>query len=188
MSAEWTKEVIVKLTKKGDLSDCNNWRSITLLSVPRKVFGKALLHRLQTQVDRNLREEQAGFRSERSCSEQIFMLQNIIKQPIEFQKSTVVNFINFQKACVHRPILWKILALYGIPEKYISIFKVLYKKSSYFIKTANGCTEYFEIMSGVRREYILSQFLFTIVIDFVMKRAIDQVGFGISRGKHALPT
>jgi len=28
---EWRKETIVKLPKKGDTSDCNNWRGITLL-------------------------------------------------------------------------------------------------------------------------------------------------------------
>ena len=35
---EWQKRVLVKLSKKGDASDCNNWRGITLSSVP----GKAL--------------------------------------------------------------------------------------------------------------------------------------------------
>ena len=188
MPTEWTKGVIVKLPKKCYLGDCNNWRGITLLSVPGKVFCKVLLNRLQTQVDRNLREEQAGFRSERSCSEQIFTLRNIIEQTIEFQKSAIVNFIDFQKAfdSVHRPILWKILASYGIPEKYINILKALYKSSSCCIKTANGHTEYFEIMSGLRQGCILSPFLFTIVIDFVMKRAMDQVGFGISWGQTRL--
>ncbi|XP_061196570.1 craniofacial development protein 2-like [Saccostrea echinata] len=31
---DWCKGVIVKIPKKGTLSDCNNWRGITLLSVP----------------------------------------------------------------------------------------------------------------------------------------------------------
>jgi hypothetical protein len=30
---EWTEGVIVKIPKKGDLSNCNNWRSVTLLVV-----------------------------------------------------------------------------------------------------------------------------------------------------------
>ena len=171
MSAEWTKGVIVKLPRKDDLSDCNNWRGITLLSVPEKVFCKVLLNRLQTKVNRTLHEEQANFRSKRSSSEQIFTLRNIIEQTIEFQKSAIVSFIDFQKAfdSVHRPILWKILGTYGIPEKYINILKALYQNSSCCIKTVHGHTEYFEIVPGVRQECILSPFLFTIVIDFVMK-------------------
>ena len=63
------------------------------------------------------------------------------------------------------------------------MFKALYKNSSCCIKTPNGHTEYFEIMSGARQGCILSSFLFTIVIDSVMKRAMNKVGFGISRGQ-----
>lgn len=35
---DWKRGIIVRIPKKGDLSDCNNWRGITLLSVPGKVF------------------------------------------------------------------------------------------------------------------------------------------------------
>ena len=33
---EWQKGIIIKLPKKGDLTDCGNWRGINLLSVPGK--------------------------------------------------------------------------------------------------------------------------------------------------------
>ncbi|XP_078682172.1 uncharacterized protein LOC144916725 [Branchiostoma floridae x Branchiostoma belcheri] len=82
---DWQDGVIVKLPKKGDLSDCNNWRGITLLSIPGKVFCAVLLRRLKKAVDSKLREEQAGFRSNRSCTEQIFTLRNIIDQCLEHQ-------------------------------------------------------------------------------------------------------
>ena len=71
---EWRKGIIVKLLKKGDLSNCNNWRGVTVLSVLGKVLSIALLNRLKDTVDLKLREEQAGFRRGRSCSEQIFTL------------------------------------------------------------------------------------------------------------------
>lgn len=35
---DWKKGVIVKLRKKGDLGDCNNWHGITLLPHMSKVF------------------------------------------------------------------------------------------------------------------------------------------------------
>ena len=34
--------MIIKIPKKGSLSDCNNWRGITLLFVPSKSFAKSL--------------------------------------------------------------------------------------------------------------------------------------------------
>ena len=38
LPSDWRKGLIVKLAKKGDLQICDNWRGITLLSVPSKVF------------------------------------------------------------------------------------------------------------------------------------------------------
>ena len=70
----WKKGVIVKLPKKGDLSICGNWRGINLLSVPGKIFCRIILQRLKQSIERTLREEQAGFRSGRSCADQIFVL------------------------------------------------------------------------------------------------------------------
>ncbi|KAI8483214.1 hypothetical protein Bbelb_390960 [Branchiostoma belcheri] len=68
----WKRAVIVKLPKKGDLTICDNWRGIALLSVPGKVLSNLLLNRIKSAVDEVMREEQAGFRSGRSCIDQIF--------------------------------------------------------------------------------------------------------------------
>uniref|UniRef100_A0A915J4E2 Reverse transcriptase domain-containing protein n=1 Tax=Romanomermis culicivorax TaxID=13658 RepID=A0A915J4E2_ROMCU len=43
---DWRKGAIVKLLKKGNSSECTNWRGITLLSVPGKEFCIILLGRL----------------------------------------------------------------------------------------------------------------------------------------------
>jgi len=129
----------VTLPEKGNLSDCNNWRGITLLSSPGKAFCNVLLNRLKDKVDRILRQEQAGFRGGRSCSEQIFTLRNIIEQSIEFQSPLLINYIDFKKAfdSIHRETLWNIVRSYGVPEKYINIFKSLYRKSSCCVRTKN---------------------------------------------------
>jgi len=55
--ADWKKGVIIKLPKKGSLKDCNNWRGITLLSTPGKVFSRLLLNRPQEAVDHTLWDE-----------------------------------------------------------------------------------------------------------------------------------
>ena len=48
---DWKKGYLVKLPKKGDLSSCDNWRGITLLSIPGKVLTRIiLLERLKTAL------------------------------------------------------------------------------------------------------------------------------------------
>jgi len=77
--SDWTRGIIVKLPKKGNTSECNNWRGITLLSVPGKVFCAVVLNRLCDAVDVTLRDKEAVFRCGRSRTEQIFTLCNIIE-------------------------------------------------------------------------------------------------------------
>jgi len=58
---EWRKGIIIPLPKKECLSDCNNWRSITVLSVPGETFCIILLNRLKTELAKRLRESKQGF-------------------------------------------------------------------------------------------------------------------------------
>jgi len=94
---DWRKRVIIKLPKKSDISDCSNWRGITLMSVPGKVFCLIMLNRLRDAIDATLHEEQAGFRRGRSCTDQTFTLRNIIEQGVEFQQPLSINFIDLKK-------------------------------------------------------------------------------------------
>ena len=134
--SEWKDGIIIPLPKKGDLSDCNNWRGITLLSVPGKVFASIVLNRLRDGVEAHLRTEKAGFRSGRSCNKQIFTLRQIIEEVTAWQKPVMINFIDFRKAfdSVHRPSLWSILGQYGIPGTFVNIIQNLYKGSRSCVK------------------------------------------------------
>ena len=184
---EWRSGVIVKVPKKGNLSDCNNWRGITLLSVPGKVFCKVLLNRLK-DIDVYLREEQAGFRSGRSCSEQIFTLRNIVEQSLEFQTPLYVNYIDFKKDfdSIHRPSLWRITAIYGVLQQYIGVFKSLYDNTSCCIRSSKSTSPPFDILSGVKQGCILSPFLFPLVLDFVLKKSLQNETFGLPWGSERL--
>ena len=60
--------------KKGILQECQNYRTISLISHPSKVLLKIILSRLKPQAQKIIAEEQAGFRAGRSTKEQIFNL------------------------------------------------------------------------------------------------------------------
>ena len=95
---EWKKGYLVKLPKKGDLSSCNNWRAIMLLSIPSKILTRIILERLKKALDVTLREEQAGVRHDRSCTDHIATLRIIIEQSLEWQSPLYSVFVDFQKA------------------------------------------------------------------------------------------
>ena len=65
-------KIVTLFKNKGDRSDCNNYRGISLLSVVGKVFARVVLARLQILADRIYPESQCGFRSGRSTVDMIF--------------------------------------------------------------------------------------------------------------------
>ena len=102
---DWDKGLIVKLPKKGNLQNGDNWRGIKLQSIPSKVFCRILLGRIDS-----------GFRRERGSTDQIFALKNIIVQCVEWNAPLHINVIDFRKAfdSLHCGTLWKIVRACGI--------------------------------------------------------------------------
>ena len=75
------KGLILRLPKKGDLSNCNNWRGTVLLSVSSKIFCRILLKRIDKAMDTALTEEQMGFRKRQGCTDQIFAPPYFMEHP-----------------------------------------------------------------------------------------------------------
>ena len=61
-------------------------------------MGHILIERFKKGLEEKFRLEQAGFRSGRRTSDQIFILKNIIEQCQEWQDPLYMNFIDFEKA------------------------------------------------------------------------------------------
>ncbi|TWW62366.1 hypothetical protein D4764_04G0010130 [Takifugu flavidus] len=59
---DWQIGVVVPLFKKGDRRLCSNYRGITLLSLPGKVYSGLLEKRVRRIVEPRIQEEQCGFR------------------------------------------------------------------------------------------------------------------------------
>ena len=55
---DWQTGVVVPIFKKGDRRVCANYRGITLLSLPGKVYAKVLERRLRPIVEPQSEEEQ----------------------------------------------------------------------------------------------------------------------------------
>jgi hypothetical protein len=58
---DWTKAIIIKLAKRGTLSDCNNWRGITLLSISSKIMAKIIIQRITDAIDKQLERSKQYF-------------------------------------------------------------------------------------------------------------------------------
>lgn len=78
----WLEGTIIPIYKnKGDPTDPNSYRPITILSCLGKLFTSILNSRLTTYLDENnlMDQNQAGFRKGYSCSDHIFTLSSLIE-------------------------------------------------------------------------------------------------------------
>ena len=78
---DWSKAIIVPLLKKGDETNLDNYRGISLLSLVSKVFIFILNKRLYSwaETQNKISPEQAGFRKSYSTIDHIFTLYAIVQ-------------------------------------------------------------------------------------------------------------
>ena len=76
---DWQIGVVVPLFNKGDRRVCSNYRGITLLSLPGKVYSGVLERRIRRIVKSRIREVQCGFRPGRGTVDQLYTLGRILE-------------------------------------------------------------------------------------------------------------
>ena len=124
--SDWKKGILVPVFKhKGSKTDYNNYRGITLLSVPGKLFAMLLLKRATSFLRTLCRPQQAGFMQGRSTTEQIHTVRQIVEKTVEFIKKVHIAFIDFRSTfdTVDRLSFWLILKAVALPAKIVSLFK-----------------------------------------------------------------
>ena len=170
---EWKKGHLVKLPKKGDLSSCNNWRGIMLLSFLGKILSRIILERLKSALDKTLRDEQAGFQQDRSCTDNIATMRIIIEQSLEWQTPLYAVFVDFQKAfdSVDRNFIWRLMHHYGFPPMFTNIIQQMYENATCQVIHDGKLTEPFSVQTGVRQGCLLSPIIFLMVVDWFMRQS-----------------
>ena len=190
---EWLKGVITVIPKKGDTSVCGNNRGITLRSTTSKLFQLVMLNRLSTGIEKALRENQCGFRRNRSCVDQIYSLRTIIHQCIEFNLPLKINFIDFKSAfdCIQRDFIWAAFRHYGLPEKYVRILRSFFDGTLSAVRHEGELSEWFSVVSGTGQGDIQGPPVFNIVINWAAQLAEGQKtvsrGFTLSPEGDSIP-
>ena len=89
---------------------------------------KIILNRLKPQAKKIIAEEQAGFRAEKSTTEQIFNLRILCEKYLQYQRDLCHVFIDFKKAFDR---VWQ-AALCATMKKYqpYPVIKNLYDKAT----------------------------------------------------------
>ena len=81
----WKDALIVVIYKKGDKTQCGNYRGISLISHAGKVLLKIVQHRLSDHLEKKglLPEAQSGFRPGRSTTDMLFVARRVMESARE---------------------------------------------------------------------------------------------------------
>ncbi|RUS68444.1 hypothetical protein EGW08_023794 [Elysia chlorotica] len=103
---------------KNNLFSCGIWRGIMLLFILGKMLTRIMSERLETTLEKRLRDEQAGV-----CTDHIATMRIIIEQSLEWRTPLNAIFGNFQKAfsSVDRDVIWRLMYLCGFPPDFATI-------------------------------------------------------------------
>jgi hypothetical protein len=92
------RSIFVSIHKKGDETDCSNYRGISLLSTSYKVLSNILFSRLIPCADGIIVDHQCDFRRNRSTTDQMFCISQILEKKWEYNGTVHQLFIDFKKA------------------------------------------------------------------------------------------
>lgn len=181
MPDEWSRSIIIAIPKKGDLSNCNNYRTIALMNHMSKVLMSILLERLKPQVEEHLAEEQAGFRRDRNTTQQILILRLIGEKAKRKGKLIYNCFIDFQKAfdSVRHDILEAVLRSFGVGRRLTQLLNSACQEAKSAVRVGREIGEWFQISVGAKQGDPISPTEFITYLERVMEK-IREKESGIS--------
>lgn len=179
---DWQRRIIVPFYKgKGDKGDCKNYRGISLLSIPRKVYGRILIDRVRTMTEHMIGEEQCGFRSGRGCVDQVFALRQLSEKHLSIGKCLNVAYMALEKAYdrIDRNAMWRVLGMYGVYGRLLQGVKSFYTESEACVRVCRKEGKWFGVKVGLQQGCVMSPWLFNVFMDGVMREVrenVDDVG------------
>jgi hypothetical protein len=165
---QWKESIVLPIHKKGDKTDCSNYRGISLLSTSYKILSNILLAWLTPYADEIIGLHQCGFCHNRSANDQIFYNWQIV----EFNGAVHHLFIDFKKAylSVRREVLYNSLIEFGIPRKLVGLIKMCLNETYSTVHISKYQSDKFPIQNGLKHGDALSPLLFNFSLEYASRR------------------
>jgi hypothetical protein len=103
--------------------------------------------------DEIIGDHQCGFRRNRSTTDQIFYIRQILEKKWEYNGTVHKQFIDFKKAydSVRRETLYNILIEFGIPRKLVRLIKMCLNETYSKVRIGKNLSDKFSIENGLKQ-------------------------------------
>ena len=174
---------IINVQKKGDLSICDNWRGISLLSVCSKVLSIVCADRLHVHVvPKVVQDTQYGFRPKRSCSHAIQVIRSLMKWIDECEDEQIaLVFYDLRKFydSIPRDAMYSVLRRFGVPETMIRVISSMHDGAIAKVRIGASHTEGFAVTGGLRQGCCLAPCLAILYMAAVVDKWRGEVPTGV---------
>ena len=174
--------------KKGDKTECSNYRGVSLSPTTCKILSHILLSRLPPYAEEITGDQQSGFRCKGSTTDHIFCIRQIPKKKWEYNKVVQQLFTEFKKAydLVRRDVLYNILIEFGIPIKLIRLIKMCLNENYSRVQVDKQLFDVFPIKNCFKQGDALSPLFFNCALEDAIRRVqVNQDGLKLN-GTHQL--
>ena len=125
-------------------------------------------------------ESQCGFRKDRGTIDRIFTARQLQEKCQEQNVDLYTTFVDLTKAfdTVSRDGLWKIMAKFGCPPRYIAIVRQFHDGIQARVQNDGEYSEPFPVTNGVKQGCIIAPTLFSIMFSAMLTDAFQDVDAG----------
>ncbi len=176
--------------EKGERTRVVNYRPITLLNTDYKILSKVLAIRLAEVAPCIIHKSQAGFVPGRKIYNHTQLTKMMMYWAEKNDEDGAIIALDQEKAYdkVAHDYLWRVLAKFRIPNRFIKMTQSLYRNAKTSIMINGVLSRAYQIFRGVRQGDPMSCLLFDLAIEplSAMIRQSEIKGFSIPRCNEAL--
>ena len=152
---QWSEGIRSSIHKAGSKLDTGNYRGITVLPVFEKIFETAVHRRLEF-IDKAFNRTDkynGGFAKDSQTSDNIFILNTLIKRQLLLNKGAIIIWVDFAQAfdIMNRAITFYKIIRSGLHGRVINTLRNLYTKTVFRVKHEGKLSEKIQQFVGVNQ-------------------------------------